>query len=167
MVKIPIQVKGDYNLTPAEKDCIAWYILSGCSPADAFCIFCRPELKVNKMILKKVSSEFFGSVEVQSYMSAYKAELEQTLSQKEKEEEAPEVTQKKKERALRKLMAYVIDQANHIESVEDKESIVKLADKLGLLDIDEERVEAPRRYLPETCSNCRYRKFIEENCIEK
>ena len=63
-------------------------------------------------------------------------------------------------------MEFAMSLADNIEQAEDPETVLKLMDKVGLLDGDEEAEELPRRYLPVTCSECAYRKFVEENCEE-
>lgn len=166
---IPTRAEIPVKLSDTEKDCIAWYVLSGCSMTEAFATFCRPELRGSRLVLEKVTSQFFASADAISYVEAYRKLVEKTLTASKINDEkilSSEDLNKRKERAMQKLMNYVIDQSNMIETIEDKESIIKFADKLGLLDHEENAVEPPRRYLPESCSQCRYKAFIEENCEE-
>lgn len=163
------QIETNYKLSKAEKNCIAWHVITGCNRNDAFVTFCKPELKGAKVVAEKVASQFFSSTETIEYLNAYKEYVEKafnadrgTVSGESNDAEF----KARKTDAMKKLMNYVIEQANNIEAIEDKEIIIKFADKLGLLETEEEKVEAPRRYLPETCTNCRYKKFIEENCEE-
>jgi hypothetical protein len=67
----------------------------------------------------------------------------------------------------RKIFLRGEELANSIGATkEELELAIKLLDKSGVFDTDEEVMEQPRRYLPETCSQCRYKKWIEENCEE-
>lgn len=164
---VPIRVDTQIKLTDAEKDCVAWHVLSGCSRNEAFTTFCRPELKGNKVVLTKVAAQFYGSEEVVSYMEAYTKMVARELDvQKKDRSYSAEEMKSRKEMAIQKLVNYVIEQSNNIEEVENKDDIIKFADKLGLLDNTDGYIESPRRYLPETCSQCRYKAFIEANCEE-
>lgn len=165
---IPTRADIPVKLSESEKDCIAWCIISGCSRNEAFAIFCRPELKDSRIILEKVASQFFASADVISYMEAYKNAVTKALeSNRVDKSYSDEEMKARKESAMQKLMNYVIEQSNNIEDADDKEAIIKFADKLGLLDVKEEVAETPRRYLPETCSRCRYKEFVEANCTEE
>ena len=62
------------------------------------------------------------------------------------------------------FLGYTVTIADDIQNASDPEFVLKMADKAGLLDSDENVEELPRRYLPVTCSSCEYRKFVEENC---
>ena len=88
-----------------------------------------------------------------------KTEAKANVSQEDREE--------RKRRALEMLADDLIDQIFALraggEEV-DRETIMKMVDRIGWLGDEEVRVEQPRRYLPETCSQCRYKKWIEENC---
>ena len=56
--------------------------------------------------------------------------------------------------------------ADNIEQASDPEFVLKVADKAGLLDGDEEVEIKPQRFLAVRCEECEYRKFVEENCEE-
>lgn len=165
---IPMRADSPVRLSESEKDCIAWCVLSGCSRNEAFAIFCRPELKDSRIVLEKVSAQFFGSADVISYMESYRSTVNKALTSQNTEKVfSADEMKSRKERAMQKLMNYVIEQSNNIDNVENKEDIIKFADKLGLLGSEEEVAETPRRYLPETCSRCRYKAFVEANCTEE
>lgn len=157
------------KLTDNEKDCVVWSVLSGATRSESFAIFCKPELRGSRAILDKLAAQFFASSEVVQYVAAYKETLKAALEPAPAAEKkfSPEQMKQRKEEALYKLMNYVVEESMNIENNENKDDIIKYADKLGLLDSEEVAVEAPRRYLPETCSNCRYKSFVEGNCIEE
>ena len=54
--------------------------------------------------------------------------------------------------------------AENIDQADDPEYVLKLMDKVGLLDGDEQVEVAPQRFLAERCSDCRYRVFCEQEC---
>lgn len=159
---------GTFKLESEEKDALTWYVLSGCSKAAAFGAFVRPSLIVSRPTLEKAAQQFFAGKEAIAYMEAYKQTLEKFASPEEKKPVllTAEERKKRKEEALQRLMDYVVERSMNIESVDNVEDIIKFADKLGLLGDGGEVIEAPRRYLPETCSSCRYRRFVEDNCID-
>ena len=95
------------------------------------------------------------------------ADKAQVKSQEPKSQESDEEWENKKQRALRNLAQKGYRLAENLDDEDaDVEMVVKVFDKLGWLDNDEVQQEQPRRYLPETCSQCRYKKWIEENCEE-
>lgn len=160
---IPLDTPKPSKLRTAERYCVIWHILTGCKPSEAFKCFVKPELAVSAVTLQRVSDEFFADKETQTFMKEYRALLERKLEGKTKtSKKTAEQRKKDKEDALQSLMDYVVNEAMNIDSSEDKEEIIKFADKLGLLDSEEIIAEAPRRYLPESCSACRYRHFCEE-----
>lgn len=158
------------SLTIDEQNCLSYYVISGCKREDAFSAFVNPALKINAPTLKKVSDQFFSSKDAKDYIEAYTQTIEAVLhpAPKPAAEKTPEERKKDKENALNKLVDYVTERAVNIDAAneDEREQILKFADKLGLLGEGEEHVEAPRRYLPISCSECAYRKFVEENCEE-
>ena len=89
-----------------------------------------------------------------------KTEAKANVSQEDREE--------RKRRALEMLADDLIDQIFALraggEEV-DRETIMKMVDRIGWLGDEEVQVESPRRYLPTSCySSCRYRAFVEQEC---
>lgn len=154
------------SLTQAEQTALTWYHLSKCSRKEAFVAFARPDLmeSKNKAMVDEYLKQFFARTDVRSYLSEYAATLEKFLHP------APVATQpdgsmeERKARAKTKLIEFAMSLANNIDQASDKEAVLKIADRVGLLDGDEEVVEKPRRYLPVSCGQCEYKKFIEEHC---
>lgn len=164
---IPLRPSVGTTLSDNEQNCLVWHVITGCRPVDAFRIFVKPELSVSPTTLEKVSAQFFASRPAMIFIESYKETMDKFLKPKEESENnSKSAAQRKidKEKAVQSLMDYVVEEALNFKTVEDKESILKFADKLGLLGDAEEKVEAPRRYLPETCDNCQYKKWIETNC---
>lgn len=166
---IPLRPKDfSTSLTQAEQSCLTWYVISGCTKKEAFITFARPDMLGSKAkaAIDEYIKQFFAQKEVKDYIDAY----EETLKASMRPPKAPEKkadgvsVEEKKSKALTKLVEYVLSEANHIEESDDPKSILDYANKIGIFDMNEEAEEVPRRYLPVTCSECEYRKFVEENC---
>lgn len=167
---IPMRPKGQkFNLTVEEMDGLTYYVLFGCSREIAFLKFVRPDFistKTNPAV-KAAVQQFFASKDVKEYIDAYQKTIADLLAEKDKPKPTNTGTlEERKAKAKTKAMEFAMSLADNIEQAEDPETVLKLMDKVGLLDGEEEVEEQPRRYLPVTCSECAYRKFVEENCEE-
>lgn len=163
---IPLRPSGSkFDLKPEEMDCLTWFVLSGCPRDEAFLRFIRPDYLGNRNspAVKDAVKQFFAMAQVRDYMEKYRDTINAQSRPKEKPAGSLE---EKKAKAKTKLVEFAMDLADNIDQADDPEFVLKIADKAGLLDQDEEVVEQPRRYLAEDCDGCRYRKFIEENCEE-
>lgn len=156
-----------YNLLQEEMDGLSYYVLSGCTREVAFLKFVRPDFIGTKATtaVKSAVTQFFASKEVKEYIEAYKRTIEELLAEKDKPKADQGGTlEERKARAKTKLVEFAMSLADDIENAKDQEFVLKMADKAGLLDGDEEVEEQPRRYLPQSCSDhCAYRMFCEEN----
>lgn len=158
---------GKYNLTLEEMDGLTYHVLSGCPREIAFLKFVRPDFIGTKSsaMVKSVVSQFFASKDAKEYMEAYRKTIEGALAPKK---DAPVATgvnvEEKKQLALAKLVEYVLSEAQDIQNAQDPKAILDYANKIGIFDVGDKEEEKPRRYLPVTCGDCEYRKFIEENC---
>jgi hypothetical protein len=166
---IPMRPKrGVYDLKPEEMDCLNWHILSGCPRDEAFLRFIRPDYLGNRTspAVKDAVKQFFAAEQVRRYMEEYKSTITNREKPKPEDNDAP--IEERKAKAKTKLVEFAIDLANKIDEREDAdvEFVLKIADKAGLLDSEGKTIEVPRRYLPVTCGECAYRKFVEENCYE-
>lgn len=160
-----------YTLSEAERYALCVFCVFETTKLDSFKL-AHPEVVGTKNVLKSRCDEFFASSDVVNFMREYRAMLAevdkaQVKSQEPKLQESDEEWENKKQRALRNLAQKGYRLAEDLDSEDaDVEMVVKVFDKLGWLDNDEVQQEQPRRYLPETCSQCRYKKWIEENCEE-
>lgn len=167
--KIPLR-PADFatSLTQSEQSCLTWYVLSGCSRKDAFITFARPDMLNSraKAAIDDYVKQFFARKDVKDYIMAYDATIKEYLHPTKKDEPKTDTVsvEEKKTRALTKLVEYVLAEANHIEESDDPKAILDYANKIGIFDMGEKAEELPRRYLPVTCGECEYRKFVEENC---
>lgn len=165
---IKIRPKGKYELTNDQMNCLTWYVLSGCSKTDAFATFISPHLAEQKTLLNTAAKQFFSSVDAVSYLRAYRSELA-LKDDNEDEHNASEPSAKeieaKKLKAIRSLVNWATEKSINIDNLDDDTAqlVLKVSDKVGLFNDMEKTVVKPQRYLPEQCSPCRYRLFVEQN----
>lgn len=156
-----------FNLTVEEMDGLTYFVLSGCQREVAFLKFIRPDFIASKTsaAVKSAVSQFFANKEVKDYLEAYKKTIEDLLAEKDKPKPTNTGTlEERKAKAKTKAMEFAMDLADHIEEAQDPEFVMKMLDKVGILEGEEQVEEQPRRYLPVTCiSECAYRIFCEEN----
>lgn len=159
---IPLRPKGQrFHLEEQEMNCLVWYVLSNCKKEEAYLIFVRPDLVVSRQNLKMATSQFFASIEVRNFISAYKNTLEGVQNDNPGEELDLD---KKVEKANKNLDEQIVEKmSGTFETVEDLSVINKLAKEAGMRNDKEQEEEKPRRYLPQTCSSCSYKAFIESN----
>lgn len=164
---IPLRPDDFYSsLSQPEQTCLTWFVLSGCARKDAYLAFAHPEfwVSVSKPAFEASMKEFFASKEAKEYIEAYQKTLNNFLHPAPVKAKATGTMEERKAKAKTKLVEFAMTLADNIDQADDPEFVLKVADKAGLLDGEDEVVEQPRRYLPETCSACEYRKFVEENC---
>lgn len=156
------------TLTQQEAAAVTWFVLSGCPRKDAFIQFARPDLLSSraKASLDDYVKQFFARKDVKEYLEAYEKTINRALHPVPVKEEPKGTLEERKAKAKTRLVEFAMSLADNIEQAGDPEFVLKVADKAGLLDGDEQVEEQPRRYLPTTCNECAYRKFVEENCEE-
>lgn len=166
---IPIRPENYRSLlSQDEQNALSWYVLSGSARKDALLIFARPDMLESKAkaAVEEYVKQFYSRREVREYIEAYQDTVNAVLHPTIVKEKATGTLEERKAKAKTKATEFAISLADNIELADDPEFVLKLMDKVGLLDGDEEVEEQPRRYLPVTCSDCAYRKFVEENCEE-
>lgn len=165
---IPLRPDGFLSsLSQPQQAALTWFVLSGCSKSNAFVIFARPDMadKMTKAAVDDYARQFFATKEAKDYLDAYRKTLDEFLHPAEKPNPVrKESLEERKANAKTKAMEFAMSLAENIAQAEDPETVLKLMDKVGLLGGDEEVEEQPRRYLPVSCFECEYRKFVEENC---
>ena len=152
------------GLTQEEQDCATWYVLSGRPQRDCFMTFVRPDMLNSKAkaAVDDYIRGFFARKDVKAYIEAYKDELKKVT-------DPPKIDKKElpfEERmalSKTKFVEFIMSLIDNIEQAKDPESILKMADKIGMFGDDSSRVEEPRRYLPVPCGQCAYRQFCEDN----
>lgn len=165
----PIRPSGKYykNLTKEEQDCLVWYVLSGCKIDDAFVIFVRPDLAVSKQNLRLASKQFISSLEARTFVDDYKETLKHALQGNNKPEQNT-ITDEKLDSAVKNSLKKITSQLCSLAesgglSLDESQTIIDILKKLHWLDDKEDIEDKPRRYLPETCSRCQYKSFVERN----
>lgn len=174
--RIPTRPSETFGLKENEMNCLSFYVIFRCKKEYAYKCFMDTPVKISATALKHIAEQFFAGKEQNAYIEAMRAAMTDFLSQegastRNEEDNAsdePEIdserNKKRKLKAAQKIIDHIIRMADKIEDMDDPESIVKIADKVGLFDSFEQAVEAPRRYLPQSCNTgCRYRLFCEEN----
>ena len=155
------------GLTQEEQTALTWHVISGCTRRDAFITFARPDMLNSRAqaAIDEYVRQFFARREVKEYLVAYETTLENFLNPaKGLKPFAPELSlEERKAKAKEKLTEFSMSLIQNIDQAKDPEMVMKLADKTGLLEIDEKAPEEPRRYLPVSCGQCAYRQFCEEN----
>lgn len=158
--------QGKFNLKPEEMDGLTYYVLSGCPREVAFLKFIRPDFIGSKAtsVIKSTAQQFFAMKDAKDYIDAYRQTIDNLINPKPKVVAQTGSLEERKAKAKTKLVEFAMNLTNNIENASDPEFVLKLADKAGLLDSEEKAEEQPRRYLPVSCGDCAYRKFVEENC---
>lgn len=164
-----------YSFSDKEKLALCCYCMFECSKPVAFAL-AHPEISGTPNIMKRKTDEFFMSSETVGFITEYNAFLESLNHPvaEEVEEKKPikaKYTAEEREKMrLEALDVLADDLVKQILALRDggenidRETILKMVDRIGWLKEDEVREEEPRRYLPESCSRCRYKIWIEENC---
>lgn len=158
----------DFKQTKLEKDILSFPLLYGCSNPIAYALF-HPELcdrngKLNKAGQRECRM-FFSHPNNIAYMDAMRAHLEALTKGTVKVASSDVINDSRKDNALKVLVNRALSLMEKGEDL-DPETIKLIADiavKLKLVKEEQEEQERPRRYLPERCSACSYRSFVESN----
>lgn len=155
-----------------DKDCLSFAVAFAVPNQRAYGYFhpefCDTSGKLTELG-RKQSSQFFSYAKHKEYCDAYRETLTKFLNGDSTRSEAPllEIDDKRKDNARIALYNKVI---KLIEGDGDLDPdtlkiAVDMAKKLSIVADDIEVQEAPRRYLPQRCSSCDYRSFVE-SCVE-
>ena len=159
------------DLKPEQQLALSWFVLSKCTRKEAFVRFARPDLALSSSApaLDNHVKEFFASKSAKEYIEAYTKTIENFLHPAPAaESKAKGSMEERKARAKTKLVEFAMSLADNIDNAGDPEFVLKIADKAGLLDMEDKVEEQPRRYIPQSClDGCRYRMFVEENCEDE
>lgn len=159
MAYVPLRPAGKFNLSQAEMNCLTWFVLSGCTQAEAYTIWVAPDMKNSPKAAKQYSIQFFAIAEARNYITKYTETLNATSKAKEMTAEEREA---KANKAIMQFTDKVVNTMTEVNTLDDMDSVAKLADRLGILGDEDSTQEAPRRYLPMRCSQCPMKKFIDE-----
>lgn len=157
-------------LAQEEQAALSWYVISSCPKKTAFLLFARPDMLSSKAqaAIDSYVRQFFARKESIDYIKAYEETLDAFLHPKAAPDAEKKPMSERKAASKAKLMEFAMTMIDNIEQAQDPEFVLKMADKLSLLDGGEEKPEKPRRYLPVSCmQECRYRLFCEENTVDE
>lgn len=168
---IPTEVKDKSAFPQVDKTArqiIAYAVLMGADNQVAFMRF-HPEFidasgKAMNSAGKQASRQFWSWGKVKDYRLQYETELAQFLGRKQtNRSENNEPTDKRRDKALDKLVSDCLDAIDSNSSLDPEilKDFVAMAKALGVLKEETERIEPARRYLPERCSSCRMKEFVE------
>ena len=171
---IPLEIKDKSAFPQLKKNdrlTVAYAVLFGVGNQDAFMRF-HPEFidgsgKQMNPAGKKASTQFWNYGKVKDYREAYESELAEFLGRKSasKSEIIGEIDESRKDKALKSLLnqAMSLVEGSGDLDAETLKIAAEIFKKVGLLKDEVEQQEAPRRYLPERCSSCLYKSFVESH----
>lgn len=114
---------------------------------------------------KRECSHFWSYGKNREYREAYEKCVDEFFNGGRRKHVETDIDDTRIEGALKKLLNQAIgllDSGDNLDP-DSVKTIVEVFRKMNLLKDEEEVQERPRRYLPETCSACRYKQFIDEN----
>lgn len=167
---IPNRPNPDESKIPAaDKDMIAYMVAFSISNQKAFALW-HPEFLDSSGKLNKTGraacTQFFNYAKNREYADAYKATLAEFLERKDAQPvTVTDIDGSRKDNALKTFVNRALTLMERGEDL-DPETVKLIADiavKLKLIKEEQEEQEKPRRYIPERCSSCSYRCFVESN----
>lgn len=169
-ISFPLRPDNDneFRLSKLEKDILRVTLCLGYSNSTAYALF-HPELcdrngKLNKAGQRECRM-FFSHPNNIAYMDAMRAHLEALTKGTVKTLSADAINDSRKDNALKNLLNQAMSLVEKGEDLDadSLKTISEIFKKVGLLKDEVEVQEAPRRYLPERCSACSYRSFVESH----
>lgn len=119
---------------------------------------------------KRRCRDFFSYSKNREYKEAYTELLKGIVGgqRQEARRQSNEIDDSRKDNALKSLLNQAMSLVERGENLDPDtlKVIAEIYKKIGILKEEVEVQEAPRRYLPERCSACAYRSFVESNVEE-
>lgn len=161
-------VPDDSRIPSSDKDLLSYSIAFAIPNQKAFALW-HPEFLDSSGKLNKTGraacTQFFNYSKNREYADSYAAYLKEFLSgDKEKSEvHLIEVDESRKDKALKSLLNQAMSMVESGDTLDPDtlKVLTEIFKKLGILKDEVEVQEAPRRYLPQRCSSCDYRSFVE------
>lgn len=162
-------IPDESKIPAADKDMIAYVVAFNVPNQKAFALW-HPEFLDSSGKLNKTGraacTQFFNYSKNREYADAYKRTLAEFLERKGSNVSIDvELSEDRIDNAYKNLLRLAIEDLER-GSVVDNDTYklyMELFKKLGRFKDEVEEQEAPRRYLPERCSACSYRCFVESN----
>lgn len=166
MEKLPL-VDSDpsLGLTKEERFCILAYMALPVEAWRLYEMFIYPRANKTRINLQSESKLFFASHAVEKYMQAVENEMNPTKKVKQKT-----ITPEELELKIKNSSIILKDAlCDKISDINDPNflDIAKIFLKEFFEESKQEVVVPPLRILSENCSNCRYKKAIEENFVDE
>lgn len=163
-------IPDESKIPAADKDMLSYSIAFAVPNQKAFALW-HPEFLDSSGKLNKTGraacTQFFNYSKNREYADSYATYLKEFLSgDKEKSEtHLIEVDESRKDKALKSLLNQAMSMVESGDTLDPDtlKVLTEIFKKLGILKDEVEEQEAPRRYLPERCSACSYRCFVESN----
>lgn len=168
---LPNRPNPDTSKIPAsDKDMIAYMVAFSIPNQKAFALW-HPEFLDSSGKLNKTGraacTQFFNYSKNREYADSYAAYLKEFLGSDKGKSETHliEVDESRKDKALKSLLNQAMSMVESGDTLDPDtlKVLTEIFKKLGILKDEVEEQEAPRRYLPERCSACSYRSFVESN----
>lgn len=168
---LPNRPNPDTSKIPAsDKDLLSYAIAFAIPNQKAFALW-HPEFLDSSGKLNKTGraacTQFFNYSKNREYADSYAAYLKEFLNGGKDRGEAHliEVDESRKDKALKSLLNQAMSMVESGDTLDPDtlKVLTEIFKKLGILKDEVEEQEAPRRYLPERCSACSYRSFVESN----
>lgn len=157
------------KIAAADKDMIAYSVAFGVPNQRVFALW-HPEFLDSSGKLSKTGraacTQFFNYAKNREYADAYRRTLVDFLSRRDGGDsgEGIEINESTKKERVQDMLGRLIKMARNNP---DDPELIKLEGeiykKVGWFDDGAKVQEAPRRYLPELCSACMYRSFVESH----
>lgn len=162
-------IPDDSKIPAGDKDLLSYSIVFGVPNQKAFALW-HPEFLDSSGKLNKTGraacTQFFNYSKNRGYADAYKRTLAEFLERKDSNVSIDaELSEDRIDNAYKNLLRLAIEDLERGNVVDNDtyKLYMELFKKLGRFKDDVEEQEAPRRYLPERCSACSYRSFVESN----
>lgn len=162
-------IPDESKIPAADKDMLSYSIAFAVPNQKAFALW-HPEFLDSSGKLNKTGraacTQFFNYAKNREYADAYKRTLAEFLEKKDNGtlDDEIEINESTKKARVQDMLGRLIKMA---KANPDDPDLVKLEGeiykKIGWFDESTEAQEAPRRYLPERCSACSYRSFVESH----
>lgn len=168
--RIPTRPDGfDYKgMKKADCDCLTAAVLLGIKNEESFRLY-HPEYLDSKGKLSdygvESAKQFFNAPKHREYVAAMKATVEAFCKGKGKGDgKSKDPKAKDPEVAAQTYRDKVYEAIDAVDAtnIDAMKTVGDLGKTVKIFKEETEVVEAPRRYLAESCSTCRYRIFVED-----
>lgn len=165
-------IPDESKIPAADKDLISYSVAFGVPNQKAFALW-HPEFLDSSGKLNKTGraacTQFFNYAKNREYADAYFDTLSKFIRNRPSsgcvDVAVDDIDDNRKDKVLKQLLSQAMSLVESGEGLDPDtmKTVVEVFRKLNILKDDVEEQEAPRRYLPERCSACSYRCFVESH----